>query len=157
MLEEEDKETGYAVFLAVTLAIVVSFAVVAVAIGTVIGQSERKAGAEAAGTPSIVRLVGLVLFELDKAELPADVMMLLGPTIRAAKARPQASVMVSGYHDASGDPAANAELAKRRAMAVREALVAAGIAAPRVVLARPMVTVGGADPREARRVEVTLR
>ena len=36
--------------------------------------------------------------------------------------------VVSGYHDASGDPEKNAELARQRAVAVRDALKAAGIA-----------------------------
>ena len=35
-----------------------------------------------------------------------------------------------GFHDASGDPEHNADLAKRRAQAVRHALEANGVAAP---------------------------
>jgi len=157
VFEEEDKETGYAVFLAVTLAIVISIATLALAIGTVIGQSEAGSAPRAAPGLSVVRIVGLVFFEVDKAEPPPDVQMLLGPTVRVAQAMPAAKVVISGYHDASGDPAANAELAKRRAFAVRAALVAAGISEQRIELAKPVATVGGDDPREARRVEVTLR
>lgn len=158
MFEEEDKETGYAVFLAVTLAIVISLFVIAIAIGNVIGQAGAKpASAKAVAVPSIVRILGKVYFEVGKAELPEDAPMLLRPAIRMARAVEGSTLVISGYHDASGDAAANAELAKRRAMAVRDLLVAAGVGEQKIELAKPVVTVGSADDREARRVEVTLR
>jgi outer membrane protein OmpA-like peptidoglycan-associated protein len=65
---------------------------------------------------------------------------------------------VSGFHDAKGDPAANAELAKRRAMAVRDALGQLGVAADRVELRKPEATSAATGPQadaQARRVEVT--
>jgi outer membrane protein OmpA-like peptidoglycan-associated protein len=158
VFEEEDRETGYAVFLAVTLAIVVSLFVIAIAIGNAIGQASRQpAAAVKAAAPSVVRVLGKVYFEVGKADLPEDASMLLRPAIRAAQAMPGSTLMVSGYHDASGDAAANAELAKRRALAVREFLLAAGIGEQRIELAKPVVTRGGGDDDEARRVEVTLR
>ena len=157
MFEEEDRETGYAVFIAVTLAIVVSLFAIAVAIGNVIGQAGTKPAAPKAAAPSIVRVLGKVYFEVGKADLPDDAPMLLRPAIRMAKAVEGSKLVVSGYHDASGDPAANAELAKRRALAVRDLLVAAGVGEQRIELAKPVVTMGGADDAEARRVEVTLR
>ena len=157
MFEEDDKETGYAVFLAITLAIVVSLFVIAIAIGSAIGQAGGKPASAATPAPSVVRVIGLVYFELGKADPPADVMMLLGPAIRVARSVPASKLVISGYHDASGDAAANEELAKRRALAVRNALTAAGVSEQRIVLAKPMVTLGGGDAEEARRVEVTLR
>ena len=66
---------------------------------------------------------------------------------------------ISGYHSAAGTLAQNQELAKQRAFAVRDALLAAGIAEARVKLEKPQQTganVAGEDPA-ARRVEVTLR
>jgi len=102
-------------------------------------------------------VLGKVYFEVGKADLPDDAPMLLRPAIRMAKAVEGSKLVVSGYHDASGDPAANAELAKRRALAVRDLLVAAGVGEQRIELAKPVVTMGGADDAEARRVEVTLR
>ncbi len=155
MFEEEDKETGYAVFLAITLAIVVSLSVIAVAVGSAIGESGRKAAA--AGARSVLQVIARVYFEVGKAEPPADVAILLRPAVRAAQASQTTKLVLSGYHDASGDAAANAELAKRRAFAVRDALTAAGVSEQRIELARPMVTLGGADALEARRVDVTLR
>jgi len=157
VFEEEDRETGYAVFIAVTVAIVVSLFAIAVAVGNVIGQGGTKPAAPKAAAPSIVRVLGKVYFEVGKADLPDDAPMLLRPAIRMAKAVEGSKLVVSGYHDASGDPAANAELAKRRAFAVRDLLVAAGVGEQRIELAKPVVTMGGADDAEARRVEVTLR
>jgi outer membrane protein OmpA-like peptidoglycan-associated protein len=67
------------------------------------------------------------------------------------------SVVISGYHDATGSAALNAELAKKRALAVRDALVAQGVPADRITLEKPAETTGGASAAEARRVEVTVK
>lgn len=67
------------------------------------------------------------------------------------------TVVISGYHDATGSAALNAELAKKRAMAVRDALVAQGVPADRITLEKPAETTGGASAAEARRVEVTVK
>ena len=67
------------------------------------------------------------------------------------------SVVVSGYHDTTGSAALNAELAKKRAFAVRDALEAQGIAADRITLEKPAETSGGTSAAEARRVEVVVK
>lgn len=67
------------------------------------------------------------------------------------------SVVVSGYHDTTGSAALNAELAKKRALAVRDALEAQGIPADRITLEKPAETTGGASAAEARRVEVVVK
>ena len=66
-------------------------------------------------------------------------------------------VLVSGYHDASGDAEKNAELAKQRAMAVGAALRMAGVPDDKVELAKPAQTQADGPPAEARRVEVKLQ
>lgn len=63
---------------------------------------------------------------------------------------------VSGFHDTSGDPAINAELAKHRAETVRDVLVGLGAPAGQVVLKKPEVTTGSGNATQARRVEVRL-
>ncbi|WP_295642009.1 sodium/proton-translocating pyrophosphatase, partial [uncultured Methylibium sp.] len=63
--------------------------------------------------------------------------------------------VVSGFHDSTGDPAKNEELAKQRALAVRDALKAAGVAEDKVELKKPEQLNAG-DAAEARRVEVKL-
>lgn len=67
------------------------------------------------------------------------------------------TLVVSGYHDASGDAALNAELAKQRALAVREVLLSLGVAEGRIELSKPELATGSGSPRQARRVEVLLR
>ena len=64
--------------------------------------------------------------------------------------------VVSGFHDATGDAALNAELAKQRAFAVRDALKALGVAEDKIELKKPEETTASGSNAEARRVEVAL-
>ena len=64
--------------------------------------------------------------------------------------------VVSGFHDAAGDPAKNAELAKQRAMAVAALLKTAGVADDKVELKKPEQMQGDGPAHLARRVEVSL-
>ena len=66
-------------------------------------------------------------------------------------------VKFSGFHDASGDPQKNAELAKQRALAVRAVLVTQGVAEDKVELKKPEQALASGPAAEARRVEVTLK
>jgi outer membrane protein OmpA-like peptidoglycan-associated protein len=95
-------------------------------------------------------------FEVGSATLPADAADLLAQVAQEARTRP-ARVVISGFHDESGDPARNAELARERAQAVEHALQSNGLTADRLELRKPAVTAGGGDPREARRVELHLQ
>jgi len=63
--------------------------------------------------------------------------------------------VISGFHDATGDPAMNAELAKQRAFAARDALKAAGVAEDKIELKKPE-QINAGTAAEARRVEVKL-
>lgn len=68
-----------------------------------------------------------------------------------------AKLAISGFNDPTGNAAANAELAKNRAENVRDALVAAGIAAERMSLEKPQdATDDDVSLAEARRVEVKV-
>jgi outer membrane protein OmpA-like peptidoglycan-associated protein len=66
------------------------------------------------------------------------------------------SVRVSGFHDATGDLAMNQELAKQRAIAVRDTLAALGVAAEKIELLKPEAMTGTGSNAEARRVEVVI-
>ena len=66
-------------------------------------------------------------------------------------------VVISGFHDATGDAAQNAELAKNRAKAVQAALVALGVNEGSIELKKPETTEGDGTNAEARRVEVSLQ
>jgi len=67
------------------------------------------------------------------------------------------TVVISGYTDITGDAALNEELAKRRAFAVREALLALGLAEGGIELKKPEAITGSGSLRESRRVEVLAR
>lgn len=94
-------------------------------------------------------------FATDSAELPHGTDEALSDAVRIANQRGK-KLGVSGYHDATGDAAANANLAKRRAQAVHKAILAQGVAARNVELRKPEVTQTEGRNDEARRVEVFI-
>jgi outer membrane protein OmpA-like peptidoglycan-associated protein len=96
-------------------------------------------------------------FTVGSADLPADSSEKLARVADAARANAGTTVLISGYHDATGSAAKNAELAKLRAVAVRHALEANGVAPDRLQMSKPVETTGGTDPKEARRVEMRLQ
>ena len=74
------------------------------------------------------------------------------------KENADARAVISGFNDATGDPAKNAELSKQRAEAVQAALVAAGVPQDRTVLDKPVdSTDTSARNSASRRVEVMIR
>lgn len=88
----------------------------------------------------------------DLAEGAADALVGL---VRASGRGSQ--FVVSGFHDASGDPVRNAELARRRALSVRDALVRLGVPQQQIELRKPESVAAAATDPESRRVEITLR
>ena len=115
------------------------------------------APAPAADDASVVVDNGVVKFYFasGKAELATGALDALSDAIAAAKAGKR--LVLSGFHDATGDPAMNAELAKQRAFSVRDALVGAGVAESSLELKKPeqMLDSVGSNA-EARRVEVMI-
>jgi outer membrane protein OmpA-like peptidoglycan-associated protein len=95
-------------------------------------------------------------FETAKTSLPADSSATLEPIITWLNANPQAKAVISGYHDSRGSKAKNEKLAKNRAQATYDALVAAGIDAARIEMRKPAETEGDGNLDEARRVEVSV-
>ena len=93
-------------------------------------------------------------FATAKAELAAGANEALADVVKGVAEGKKA--VISGFHDATGDAALNAELAKQRAFAVRDALKALGIAEDKVELKKPEETTATGTNAEARRVEVTL-
>ena len=65
--------------------------------------------------------------------------------------------VISGFHDATGDPAKNAELAKQRAFKVRDALTALGVSADKIELKKPKQMLASGTDGKARRVEVMVQ
>jgi cytochrome c oxidase subunit II len=120
--------------------------------------SDAAASAAPAASDSAVQSATLpasVYFETGKSALPADAASAVQAAADYAKAHPDAKLSLSGFTDTTGSAATNAELAKTRAQAVRDALKAAGVAEDRIILKKPETITGGADAREARRVEIS--
>ncbi|WP_310463751.1 OmpA family protein [Sphaerotilus sp.] len=170
-MSEDDRDEGRKVGLmvvfssvAVLLAGVIGFAVVrslkAPAVPVAQSAAAAASGVDVADvlvdlTPTGPALA-VVYFESASAALTPEADPGLAETIKALAAEPTRRVLLSGYHDSTGDPAMNAELAKQRAKAVRAALVVAGVPLNQVMLRKPESTTGTGTGREARRVEIRI-
>lgn len=126
----------------------------------VTGGAAAAAAAPAARDLSVMRLFGkpmaVLYFDLGRSTLPANAAATLDKVVKAAGDKSELKVVLSGFHDASGDPQRNAELARERAQAVRTALIETGLDAARVVLRKPEAARDDGPAREARRVEIRL-
>ncbi len=96
-------------------------------------------------------------FASGKADLAAGASEALTDVVKGAQAGRK--VTISGFHDATGNAEQNAELAKQRALAVRDALTAAGVSDSQIELKKPEQIDGNtaASDAEARRVEISLQ
>jgi len=97
----------------------------------------------------------VVFFEKGKATLDAEALRQLKIIAPLIKAGPNPAD-VTGYADRTGDRAANLAIANRRAAAVRDMLIAEGIAADRIRVQAPREVTGAGRERDARRVELTV-
>ena len=168
-MSSQDDEPEYRVVALVLISLVV------LVVGSVLGIGIHKsrgaavpstataavAAPAAAAAPvgddaSVVVENGVVKFYFasGKSELAPGALDALGEAIAAAKAGKK--LVLSGFHDATGDPAFNAELAKQRALVVRDALLGAGVAESSLELKKPEQTTGTGANAEARRVEVAI-
>jgi K(+)-stimulated pyrophosphate-energized sodium pump len=112
----------------------------------------------AAEDAASVRVDGGVVkfyFATAKADIASGAAAALADVVKGVADGKKA--VVSGYTDATGDPDKNAELAKQRAFAVRDALKALGVAEDKIELKKPEQTTAGGPAAEARRVEVVLQ
>lgn len=156
---------------------VVVIAAILLAVGLALGFGIHKSRPKAAPAPAAVaalpsadasadaaRVVvegGVVkfFFATGKADLAvdlsADVQAALNDAAAAAKAGKK--LVVSGFHDSTGDAAVNAELAKQRALTVQAVLVNLGADAAAIELKKPEEMLGGTDNAQARRVEVVVQ
>jgi outer membrane protein OmpA-like peptidoglycan-associated protein len=167
---DDDSQQRFALgFLFALIALVIS-----VVVGTVVVKRlgakapVRPAAVAASNTPAApavaveediasVRVENGVVkfyFATAKAELAAGANEALADVVKGVAVGKKA--VISGFHDATGDAALNAELAKQRAVAVAEALKALGVAEDKVELKKPEETTATGSNAEARRVEVTL-
>ena len=99
---------------------------------------------------------GLVKFYFDsgKTDLAGGAADALVDVVKGVAGGKKA--VVSGFHDATGDAAANAELAKQRAFKVADALKSIGVPDDKIEMKKPEQLTGTGPNAEARRVEVRL-
>jgi outer membrane protein OmpA-like peptidoglycan-associated protein len=98
-----------------------------------------------------------IYFEISSADLPSEAGGAIQTVKEKSAANPELIVLVSGYHDPSGDPERNQELAMERALSAKEALVAVGVPADRIKLAKPEEISDSSDLQEARRVDIRVQ
>ena len=94
-------------------------------------------------------------FASGKSDLATGANDALTDVIKGAKEGKK--LVISGYHDATGSAAKNAELAKLRAFAVRDALKVSGVTDDKIELKKPEELKATGSNAEARRVEVALQ
>jgi K(+)-stimulated pyrophosphate-energized sodium pump len=119
------------------------------------------AGAAPAPAPAAAPVAGAlparVHFETGKTALSGEDLKVVAGVAQAMQKNTGLKVAISGYADKTGNAEQNLELAKQRAMAVRDALKAAGIAEDRIALQKPeQVIVGAGQDAEGRRVEISV-
>ncbi len=172
MFSQDDESTG--------VALGVVFGVIALVVSLVIGMSiyqknklakmAREVAVAAAPVAAVAAPVALAAdaasvkvengavkfyFAAGKAELAQDGAKVLAEILTAAKTGKK--VGISGFVDASGDPQKNAELAKLRALAVKDLLLKVGVAEGQIVMVRPSdIKAGATSAAEGRRVEVFM-
>jgi outer membrane protein OmpA-like peptidoglycan-associated protein len=99
-----------------------------------------------------------VYFDTGKSAVTNDLEAAAANVKKYVEDNPSAKLAVSGFNDPTGNAAANAELSKNRAQAVKAALEKAGIPAAAVELVKPGETTDtSGDNANARRVEVTVQ
>lgn len=130
-------------------------------------------GAAATGVPSGEEPVGAgvvawlssetpalkVYFDSGKTDVSGEFAAKSSELVSYLKAHADAKAAISGFNDATGDAAKNAELSKHRAEAVQAALVAAGVPQDQTVLEKPAdaTDTSAGSNSASRRVEVVVR
>ncbi len=114
-----------------------------------------KPGPETAPVSSPPGASLVVHFATGKSTLDAEALRLLKGFAPAMRDGSNA-IDVTGFADRSGSYAANVELARRRALAVRGALLAEGIPEARLRLKPPQDVTGSGSAEQARRVELVV-
>ena len=119
---------------------------------------DADSAAQAASDAASVKVeYGVVKFYFasGKADLPPGAVDALAGVVKGASV--DRKLVVSGFHDATGNAIQNAELAMQRALAVRNALKAAGVSEGQIDIKKPVQMAQTLDHAEARRVEVALQ
>ena len=96
---------------------------------------------------------GKVYFPVGVKDLDDDAKKIIMSVGEAIK-KDTTKLSITGYTDKTGDEKANEELAKNRAFAVKDALIAAGVKEDTIEMKKPEFVTGALDDKEARRVDI---
>lgn len=120
-------------------------------------EISRSAAQAAADAASVKVEYGVVKFYFasGKADLAAGAGDAMADLVKAAKSGRR--LVIAGFHDATGDATKNISLARQRALAVRDALKAAGVAERQIELKKPEQMAGSGSDADARRVEISIQ
>lgn len=161
MGSQDDDNTGLVLGLLFALiTLVIAFAIGIAALRGIHKPAPAKAPVVAAVTDDAasVQVVGDLVtffFASGQATLAGGANEALADVVKAVATGKKA--VLSGFHDSTGDPEKNVELAKKRAFAVRDALTALGVAADKIELKKPENTLATGADKQARRVEVAVQ
>lgn len=126
--------------------------------GAMAGAAAAAPTAAVAPAPVAAAPTGMpysIFFASGQSALDPEAQATLKAAADFLKANAAQKVVLSGFVDSTGNADQNAELAKKRAFAVRDALKAAGVDEARIDLQKPQaITAGQGSDREARRVEI---
>lgn len=154
----DDRESSVRAAITVVTAIVI--VTVTSVVGFAVHRAARTVAPAALGGQApepVGEALAKIYFEIGKAELVPEAGGALHMVLETARTHPGKIVLISGFHDPSGDPVKNTELAKNRAVATRDMLVELGLAAERIRLRKPEAATGGGDAQEERRVEIRVQ
>lgn len=114
--------------------------------------------APTATAPAVAPFPANVFFDTDSSAIKPEGVQALRTAADAARASGK-GLAITGYTDRTGDLASNEKLAKDRAVAVRDQLVADGVPLASIEMRPPvMVEIGASGPdADARRVQVVER
>jgi K(+)-stimulated pyrophosphate-energized sodium pump len=94
-------------------------------------------------------------FDINKTMPPDNAAAALDSLVNYSRANPNAKIAISGYADKTGDAAKNAQLAKERAIAVKNQLISAGAPESSIMFQKPNeITADSSNNKESRRVDV---
>jgi membrane fusion protein (multidrug efflux system) len=106
--------------------------------------------------PGATPLPSMVYFDVGSARLDAEAGAALANVAAYLAARPEVVVEITGHTDKTGSHSKNVVLAKERAKAVRNGLFDQGVKDTQISMKPPANVTGGANDREARRVDINL-
>lgn len=98
-----------------------------------------------------------VYFDSGEVTVDGEGRLRIASVAASAKGANDRVVAITGYTDSSGNPDQNVQIAKDRAVAVKDALVAEGVTESQIVMDPPAAVTGAGTNAEARRVEIEVR